>query len=335
MEKKYDFSSMIDALRKDFNPYEVLGISRDTSDDVILRMWNRYRNRNMSAQIKKAFFMLIIPVNRWVYDRLVDYVSKNGKDAYQEAILDVNYELLGYIARMEDDILCSTKKDFEDTINFARHRLSLDDPSTGIKDLEHVARYTQNKEGFWFYSKDLKTGGASAIVDIYKRGDKYVYYIKEHNWEYVIESRYLFIDFNKPTRFDGRLCRLSDVACRIKGNILGLYTEMNNMDPNIYMKRYYFKNKLGNVYSDGLSRDDSELKVVDIKKRNVWVPGSFKSSKNEDIKVINCYLKDYKDYYMNGNNVSEYDEELILADAKNTNLDDVLELKKIIGRREI
>lgn len=335
MEKVYDFSKMCDAIRRDFNPYNVLGISCDVPDEVIIKMWNRYKGRKISPEVKRAFEMLVIPVNRWVYDKLMEYVSKRGKETVYDYSLYVSDELEKYIACLEDDIIYDTKKDFEETVKFARYRLSLSDPSTGVKEIEHVARFTKNKEGFWFYSKDLKTEGAEAIVDIYKKGEKYVYYIKEYSWEYVIESRYLFVDFNKPTGFYGRFCRLPDVACHIKENLLGLYTEMNNMDPAIYMKHYYFKNKLGNIYGDGYDRSDAELKVIDVKKRNIWVPGSFKSYKVDDLNTILCYVKDYKDYYLNGNNISERDEAIILNDAAKTNPDDVAELKKIIGRRLI
>ncbi|MDE6292901.1 MAG: hypothetical protein K2L98_04390 [Bacilli bacterium] len=270
MEKIYDFANVIDAIRNDFNPYDVLGISSDTPSDVIESMWNKYRNRKMIPHVKRAFEMLVIPVNKWVYDRMMVYVSKKGKKDVFTHAFHVENELCNYIASLENDILYDTKKDFENMIQFGRHRLTMDDPSTGVEQLEHVARFVQNKEGFWFYSKDLKVDGSDATVDIYKRCDKYVYYIREHNWEYIIESRYLFIDFNKPTKFDGKFCRLSDVACRIKGNLLGLYTEINNMDQNILMKHYYFKNKLGNVYSDRMNMDDAELKVIDIKKIKVY-----------------------------------------------------------------
>ncbi|MDE6142103.1 MAG: hypothetical protein K2G03_05825, partial [Bacilli bacterium] len=178
MNKIYDFTHVINAIRKDFNPYNVLGISSDTPDEVIIRMWNRYRNRNMSSQIKLAFEMLVVPVNKFVYDRLMDYVSKKGKTDIFAYASHVEDELGSYIARMEDDIVYNTKKDFESMIQFGRNRLSMDDPSTGIEQLEHVARYTKNNEGFWFYSKDLKIEGSDAVVDIYKREDKYVYYIR-------------------------------------------------------------------------------------------------------------------------------------------------------------
>lgn len=335
MEKSYNYSKVFDAIRNDFNPYHALGISENTPDDVILSMWNRYKNRKMVPEIKRAFEMLVIPVNRWVYDRLAEYISNKGKEKFHDGVEQVKFELLGHIASLEDDMVHEAKKDFEDTLDFARHRLTLDDPSTGVEQLEHIARYIQNREGFWFYSKDLKTDGVEAIVDIYKKKDKYIYYIKEPHWEHVIESRYLFIDFNKPTRFDGRLCRLSDVACRIKGNLLGLYTEMNNMDPDIYMKHYYFKNKIGNVYSDGVDRDDAEFKVIDVKKRNVWVPAVFKNFERDNINTILCYVKEFEDYYFNGNDITAHDEEIILNDAIKTNPNDVVELKKIIGRRLI
>ena len=335
MERKYDFTNVIDAIRTDFDPYNVLGISSDTPDDVIAKMWNRYKNRKIAPQVKRAFEILVIPVNKWVYDRMMEYVSKVGKKDLYVTASYVERELVGHITRLEDDIVYETKKYFEDMVKFGRTRLTMNDPSTGVENFEHVARFTKNKEGFWFYSKDLKIDGSDATVDIYKKGDKYIYYIREHNWDYVIESRYLFIDLNKPTRFDGHFCRLSDVACRIKGNLLGLYTEMNNMDPNIFMKHFYFKNKLGNIYDDGMDRDDAELKVIDVKKRKVWLPGHFEISRRENLTKIMCYLKYFDEDYLNGNDISEQDEEMILNDAKDTNPNDVSELKKLMGRRTI
>ncbi len=335
MERRYDFANVIDAIRRDFNPYNVLGISSDTPDEVIIKMWDRYKNRKMAPQVKRAFEMLVIPINKWVYDRLMVYVASKGKTNLCDYTFHVERELVNYMTRLEDDIIYETKKDFNDMVDFGRHRLTISDPGTGIDNFEHVARFIRNKEGFWFYSKDLKIDDSEATVDIYKSGDKYVYYIREHNWDYVIESRYLFIDLNKPTRFDGHFCRLSDVACRIKGNLLGYYTEMNNMDPEIFMKHFYFKNKLGNVYDDNMIREDAELKVIDVNTRKVWVPGHFEKSRRENMDTILCYLKSFGDYYLNGNDVTERDEEIILNDVKNTNPDDVLEMKKLIGRRLI
>ncbi|MDE6142368.1 MAG: hypothetical protein K2G03_07165, partial [Bacilli bacterium] len=80
---------------------------------------------------------------------------------------------------------------------------------------------------------------------------------------------------------------------------------------------------------------DLELKVIDMKKRKVWVPGNFRELRKENLTNILCYLKPFQEYYLNGNDISENDEEVILNDAKNTNPNDVAELKKIIGRRLI
>ncbi len=330
----YDYNNIIDAVKNDFDPYCVLGISKDLPSEKILAMWNKYKGRKMYPQVKRAFVMLVVPVNRFVYDKMMEYVAKKGKNGVASYCGNVDDELKNYIAQMEKDIVWDTKQDFERDVNFARSRMQMSNPVIGADSIEHVARFVRNNEGFWFYSKDNSIGDGN-IVDIYKRKDKYLYYINEERVEYLIESRYLFIDFNKPTKFDGVLSRLTDVACCLKGNLQGHFTEINNMDPQIFMKYHYFRNSIGNIYTDHLERDGLVLRVVDVNKGKVNSLSKLIHERKYDKDITYSSLQDFDEFYLHGSKVTEDDEKTLLEDAKIVNPDDVLELKKLIGRREI
>lgn len=328
----YDYKNVYDAIRNKFDPYQVLGVSKDISSEELIRMWEKYKTRSISPQVEKAFKMLIIDSNRFVYDNMIKLVNEQGIDGLYDYQAIVDKELNKHIAKKIDGITFDTKQEFNHDLDFCKNRKELDNPSTGSKLIEHVARFVRNNEGYWFYSKDNK-GAHENIIDIYQRGDKYLYYINEQRTDYLIESRYLFLDFNKPTKFNGVICRLSDASIRIKGNLLGYFTEINNMDSDIFMKYHYFRNTIGNIYED--ERDGLILKVIDIRNGRVSTLGNLIHDRFKPIETICSSLMDYRDYYIDGNKVSEEDEEMLLSDAKMINAGDAKELKKIIGRRII
>lgn len=325
----YNYKNVCDAIISKFNPYQVLGISEDTPSEVILKMWNRYKVRNIHSQVKRAFDMLVVPANRFVYDEMMKYVNEYGIECVYDFRAAVDNKLREHIARKEDDIIYNTRIEFQRNLDFCKNRRTIDNPNTGSKLIEHVARYVRNDEGFWFYSKDNK-GQDRNIIDIYKIDGKYLYYINEQGMDYFIESRYLYLDFNKPTKFNGVICRLSDVACRIKGNLLGLYTEINNMDPKIMIKYEYFRNTVGNQYDD--ERDGLLLRVVDINERHVYPLCELKHDRTGSVEKVYSTMMDYENYFIEGNKVSEEDKNMLIKDANNINS---LDASEIIGRKLI
>lgn len=332
IRNEYNYKEVFSAIKNKFDPYQVLGVSRDITNEELLSMWEKYRTRNISPQVEKAFKMLLIDANRFVYDEMMKLVKEKGMGSLLDYRDIVNKELNRRIAKRVDDITFDTKQEFNRDLDFCKSRRALDNPNTGSKLITHVARFVRNEEGYWFYSKDNK-GAKENIIDIYQRGDIYLYYINEQRTDYLIESRYLFLDFNKPTKFNGGLCRLADVAIRIKGNLLGYYTEMNNMDPEIFMKYHYFRNAIGNNYDD--ERDGLLLKVIDVRKGQVFPLGRLTHDTLSPLGTINSSLMDYRDYYLDGNKVTVEDEEMLLDDASGINKEDAVDLKKIIGRRII
>lgn len=328
----YNYKNVYDAIRNNFNPYQVLGVSKDISSEELIRMWEKYKTRTISPQVERAFRMLIIDSNRFVYDYMMKLIKDKGIQGLYDYQAIVDAELNKHIDKKIDSITFDTKQEFNRDLDFCKSRRTQDNPSTGSKLIEHIARFVRNNEGYWFYSKDNK-GADENIIDIYRRGDKYLYYINEQRTDYLIESRYLFFDFNKPTKFDGVICRLSDASIRIKGNLLGYFTEINNMDPDIFMKYHYFRNTVGNHYED--DRDGLILKVIDVRHRRIRTLGNLTHDTFVPIETIRATLMDYRDYYIDGNKVTMEDEEMLLSDAKMINADDAKELKKLIGSRII
>lgn len=229
---------------------------------------------------------------------------------------------------MRDEIY-QTKTAIKEDLKFARNRLAIDDPRTISNRINHIARFVRNNEGHWIYSKDATRQSSNDIVDIYKRKDKYLYYICESNFEYIIEARDLFYNLNKKTRYDGKRGHVDSVACRIKDNLVGYYTEINTIEPNNLSKYEYFKNAIGTVYHSRYEEWQAILKITDLLVNRIFLPSQIEFHSTTALVI----LENMVDTYIEGKKPTEEDENRFLADVAKTNPDDKHELKRIISHQ--
>lgn len=309
--------------------YQILGVEKDVTVDYIKQLFMNVEQYELSKEQLKAFLILGVEENKKIYDTYLSYNKDKYEFKHNRAIEE--HEQL--MRELEFSICRHEEFEYNRLFSLLNTVSNQSHPTLFSNEYCFIARFIQDSTGGWYHNNSNFSNKGQ--IDILKGKDGYLYYIKQIGSQWIIFSSELFYDFNKPTTKNGTICRISDVAGKIKSNLNGYFWEIYD-DGEYLTKIEYFQGGYDcNKYSPKnmpSNLDAAILRITGLKRKNIYTASLYTSKNNGENLDIDVSLGSFMDSSILGIDISKDISQAILTDIDKTNSSDIKQMKKYISR---